>query len=475
MSLVLLSLITSFASAADLDDDGCEDSYADANSACVATSATLGSGVTVGADAVVAPYASVGADTAVAANAYIGNRATVVGRLNEATARPIGNGTVIGRRATIDADHDIGADNTIGRTVNAGLRLQTGSNVTIGYGATLGDDITIGAGAIVGNLVDMGDKTTVDASAVLARGVTISASDSASFIGGIIGPNVAIGADCDIDVTARIRRDAILGDDVTIESGVRIAQDAIIGDGVTIGANARIGAGAEVTATTIVEPGAIILRGETLDDPAIVSQHNTIAFSPTHTADGCSYLDTDQIPYQNLGSMDWKSCMSAAAQRGAAVSSNVYTNVGTGSNSGWMAHRNGSNAMYVGSYTGEYFQSISTNRTCVVAGDNRSGGISATLTNTRTYDGDVWIYQDYGNQYYDQCTLLAANAGASIITPYTIGLSGDNYWVATMHSCNVYHRIQGSGTDLGFDTQSSGQRSSTTRPCMVGYLSQPGQ
>ncbi len=467
--LVILSLMASVASGADLNEDGCEDSYFDANTACVSTSATLGSGVTVGTDAVVGDYANVGADTALAATVYVGNRSTLVGRVSEPTARPVGSGTVIGRQAHIDADHDIGADNTIGRAVVAGQRLQTGANVSIGYATTLGDDVTVSADAIIGNLAGVGDKTTVDANAVLGRGATILNSSTAGVIGGIIGPDVTIGGDNDIDVSARIRKGATLGNDVTVLDGVRIARGAVIGDGVTIGANARIGKDAEVTATTIVAPGAVVARGEVLDDPSTL--HNTIAFNPPNTASGCSYASTHAIQYENIGSMNWRACMSAASERGAAVSSNVYTTTGgTGGDHGWAGHRNGANAMYAQWST--YQQAgITTSRACVLTRDPRSSGITATLNSTTVYDGDTWIYQDYGSQHYDQCILLASDAGASIITPYTIGLTGDHYWVPSVHTCNTYEYVTGNGTSYTYQSIGGNQRS-TTKSCMVGYISQ---
>ncbi len=267
MLLTILSLVASFASAADLDDDGCEDVYFDANSACVAASATIGSGVTVGASAIVGELASVGADTTLGSNAFVGARTTVIGRASLSGARPIGANTVLGRGVFIDADHEIGADNTIGRSVDVGERLETEANVAIGYGSILGDDVTLRSGAVVGNLSGLGAKTTVETNAVLARGVTVLDSITAGSIGGIIGPNVSIGGDNAIDATARIRKDATLGDDVIVLGGARIARGATIGDGVTIGANARIGAGAQVTATTLVPDGTVIARGELYDDP----------------------------------------------------------------------------------------------------------------------------------------------------------------------------------------------------------------
>ncbi len=269
MSLALLSLIVSMASAADSDGDGCEDSYFDANSACVAASAVVGSGASVGANAVVGSDASIGTDTQLDADTYVGAASTLVGRVGASGARVVGTGTVIGRRVYIDADHTIGADNSIARTVDVGERLTTGANVTIGYGATLGDDVTLNSGSTIGALVGIGTNTTVDTNAVLARGVTIADSASSASVSGVVGPNVDIGGNVSLASTSRIRKNATLGNDVTVLGGARVARDANIGDGVTIGANARIGAGATVTATTLVPDGITIARGETYDDPSV--------------------------------------------------------------------------------------------------------------------------------------------------------------------------------------------------------------
>jgi UDP-3-O-[3-hydroxymyristoyl] glucosamine N-acyltransferase len=267
MTVVLLALVASFASAADSNEDGCEDSYFDANGACVAESAVIGSGATVGTDAHVGPLANIGTDTSLQADAFVGARSVLVGRSGLSGARVVGTGTVIGRSVFIDADHSIGADNTIGRSVSAGERLETGANVAIGFASTIGDDVTLGAGAIVGSLVGVGANTQVEPSATLARGVSISDSTTAGTIGGLIGPSVSIGSDNTIATTARIRKNATLGNEVTVLGNARIARNVTIADGVTVGANARIGPGATVTATTVVPDGHVIPRGETYDDP----------------------------------------------------------------------------------------------------------------------------------------------------------------------------------------------------------------
>ena len=72
----------------------------------------------------------------------------------------------------------------------------------------------------------------------------------------------------------------------------------------------------------------------------------------------------------------------------------------------------------------------------------------------------VWFYQDMGSMYYDQCQNAAATRGASIITPYTVGLTGDNYWLTSTHQCNTYEYIYNSGYSMGNENVGSGVRSS---------------
>ena len=93
---------------------------------------------------------------------------------------------------------------------------------------------------------------------------------------------------------------------------------------------------------------------------------------------------------------------------------------------------------------------------------------NAPLANVVSYDGQTWHYQDYGNLYYDQCQAIASNAGAQIITPYTLGMNGDNYWINSVHMCNTYEYIGCNGTCFSYDNLGSYQRSSVQR-CLVGY------
>jgi hypothetical protein len=135
---------------------------------------------------------------------------------------------------------------------------------------------------------------------------------------------------------------------------------------------------------------------------------------------------------------------------------------------GWYGHRKGNNAM-TGVWA-TYRQAPITNTiACVVGRDARSNTRDGTLNSSIDYDGHRWRYQDYGLRYFDECFLLAANAGANIITPYTIGQTGDNYWVHSVHMCNTYEWITSNGTSFAYDSVGGGVRSSR-HSCMVGYI-----
>jgi UDP-3-O-[3-hydroxymyristoyl] glucosamine N-acyltransferase len=254
------------ASAQDSNGDGCVDSYYDSDSACVAPSASIASGVQILLNSVVGEYASIGQDTTIGGAAYVGSRTIITGRVAAVGQLSMGADTAIGRSVTIGADHTLGNSNTIGRGSSIGARIETEDSVSIGRGAIIGDDAFFGSGAVLGSLVQVGDNTTIASGAVLARGVTILDSPTSATIDGIVGPDTQIGTGADIASTARIRKRVIIGDDVTILGGVRIGRDAQIGDGATIGLNVRIAAGGQVTANSNVPDGTVISQNEEFDN-----------------------------------------------------------------------------------------------------------------------------------------------------------------------------------------------------------------
>ena len=114
--------------------------------------------------------------------------------------------------------------------------------------------------------------------------------------------------------------------------------------------------------------------------------------------------------------------------------------------------------------------SIDTPQPCVLGRDHRATTRDATLSETTTWDGQTWRFQDYGPRYYDECSLLAAQAGASMITPTTIGRStSGNYWVQSLHTYNTYSWVIAGGASLGHNDVGCGARSSIQN-CMVGYV-----
>ena len=189
---------------------------------------------------------------------------------------------------------------------------------------------------------------------------------------------------------------------------------------------------------------------------------------PNGPAPQCDYLAIGAYKWDNLGSMTWHACILEAAKRGALLVSEPYTAL-----SGWGAHRLGANAQVVtNAWQSLVTMPITGSQLCIVGRDPRATTFSSPLASTLTYDGNVWHYQNFGAMFYDQCQLLASNAGAMVITPYTLGLTGDNYFVSPQHACNVDDWVTNSGMSFGFEASSPGTRS-TSHLCMVGFVEQP--
>ena len=130
-------------------------------------------------------------------------------------------------------------------------------------------------------------------------------------------------------------------------------------------------------------------------------------------------------------------------------------------NWGWGAHRLNSVAEYITSWPTYATQSIFSNGACVLGRDSTAGSVNYQIPSTSIlFENDVWLYQDLGSLYYDQCQNAAAKHGASIITPYTVGLTGDNYWLSSTHQCNTYEYIFNSGTSMGNENVGVNVRSS---------------
>ena len=235
--------------------------------------------------------------------------------------------------------------------------------------------------------------------------------------------------------------------------------------------------------------------------------HLTYTWSGYSTSGaGCPYSG-GVTQYLNTGFMTWKNCMYMASEFGAMLFSNAYT-----IQPGWGAHRLGTAAEYISSWSTYATLSLYSNGDCILGRDPTAGLVNYKIpSNTMTYENDVWFYQDFGYMYYDQCQNAAGLYGASIITPvsflsidmsltsflvlfskvvfyffffsvaifkiiiikycsqYTIGLIGDNYWLSSTHQCNTYEYITNGGTTMGIENLGAYARSAS-RLCMIGYV-----
>ena len=200
--------------------------------------------------------------------------------------------------------------------------------------------------------------------------------------------------------------------------------------------------------------------------PTTAGIHATLSFNSLSrtTAGGCNYASAHAFSYANMGAMNWKACVETASRYSAMLTGGAYS-----VNPAWYGHRNGAYAM-TGQWSNYIQQGITTTTNCVIGTDTRSTTTTNTLSSFRTYDGDTWSYQDYGQKYYDECVLLASTAGAIIITPWTLGLSTSlEYWSFSVHQCCTYEWINTAGTGFSYESLGGGARSSI-KYCMVGWI-----
>jgi UDP-3-O-[3-hydroxymyristoyl] glucosamine N-acyltransferase len=280
----MVLLVLSMALAQDTSPaDGCIDTYADANGACVESGATIGANTTIGENAVVrrgawiGPNVEFGPASTAEIGPRLGSRASLAGEFDPLRTNAVGEATVIGRSAIIGFDADIGAVVTLGHAFQAGARLTALDGASVGYAAQLGDNVTLGADSVVGNLVGLGNWTTLSAGAVVARGVTVADATQATpnTIGGIIGPETEIAAGVTTGSSVRIRKNSTIG------AGAQILGTARIGRGATVHA------GAIVTSGSIIRAGASVCADQTLD--------GTLGRDATLPAEGCDPLITTDV------------------------------------------------------------------------------------------------------------------------------------------------------------------------------------
>jgi len=102
--------------------------------------------------------------------------------------------------------------------------------------------------------------------------------------------------------------------------------------------------------------------------------------------------------------------------------------------------------------------------TCWLQADVDIGGVTVR-----------WRYKDFGTQFHDQCMELASQAGASMTTPDTLGItwpSGTSYWIPSMMLCDLksFMSASQSGTSNSYDSGSGYTRSTSTVSCLAAFI-----
>ena len=200
--------------------------------------------------------------------------------------------------------------------------------------------------------------------------------------------------------------------------------------------------------------------------------HNSQVLTLTNTAGGCSYDNAHAFQWTNIGSMAFDECAIAASEYGLMMTPGAYSE-----SSGWYGHRVGDTAM-TGVWNSMQLTDTSSEISCVLGRDSRSAEYTVALPNPSTAqasNGLRWTYEDFGLKYFDECMLLASEAGAIIITPPTID-DDDNtgfYWVHSVHMCCTYEYVSAPWSSFSYYSLGSGARSSAQHNCLVGYVDNP--
>ncbi|MFT6818967.1 MAG: NDP-sugar pyrophosphorylase family protein [Myxococcota bacterium] len=419
MLFSMMSLALSFASAADLNDDDCEDVYFNANAACVATTADLAAGVIVGAGAVISERATVGLDSEIGANSVVGRAATV------------------GDRTVLGLDSIVSRAATVGSDVNA-----SAGGLSVGYAAFLGDRCVVsGANVTLGSLVTVGADCEIGANTVVARSVTLG--DGALLGAGVVmGPEVLAGIGLDLADGVRVRKGTTFGDEVTVGSGTAIGRGSTLEDGVTVGADVTLRANVQVGAGGSVADDVVVRRGVVIDgrlaDPCLQ------IFGVT-----CEQFEWDYLKASNTGEDDQFGSSVALYGDTLAVGAPREDSGATGVNGDQNSNsRSERGAVYVFTRSGgvwsqqAYLKASGTSaqgyfgNSVALSGDTLAvsayrEGRPATGVNgnessgSRPESGAVYVFTRSGGVWSQQAYVKASNTGVTDQFGWSVALSGD--------------------------------------------------
>jgi UDP-3-O-[3-hydroxymyristoyl] glucosamine N-acyltransferase len=415
---LLSVLFHSTAFAADSNNDGCEDVYFNANTACVALTADLGAGVTVGPGAVIGERTSVGADSEIGANAVVGRRATI----GERTV--LGPDSTVGRAATVGSDVDAAAGGlSVGYASSLGDRCVVSSNVTLGSLVTVGADCELGANTVLARLATVGDG------AALGDGV-------------VLGPEVLAGDALRLGDGVRVRKNTTFADGVTVGSGTTVGRDNVLSDGASVGADARLRANVLVGAGGTVADDVVLLRGTVIEGGPVDGCAQ--AFGVT-----CAEFEWDYLKASNAGADDQFGLSVALSGDTLAVGTFTEDSDATGVNGDQSSNAaSTSGAVYVftrsdGAWSQQaYLKASNTGaidhfgHSLALSGDTLAVGARAEDSNATGVNGDqnsnaasgsgaVYVFTRSGGAWSQQAYLKASNTGAGANFGHSVALSRD--------------------------------------------------
>ncbi|MFT6158514.1 MAG: acyl-[acyl carrier protein]--UDP-N-acetylglucosamine O-acyltransferase [Myxococcota bacterium] len=406
----------STAFAADSNNDGCEDVYFNANTACVALTADLGAGVIVGARAVIGERATVGADSEIGAN------------------------TVVGRRATIGERTVVGPDSTLGRAATVGSDVDASAGgLSVSYAASVGDRCVVSSNVTLGSLVPVGADCELGANIVLGRSATLG-TGALLGDGVVIGPEVVAGDALDLGDGVRVRKNTTLGDEVTVGAGTRIGRGSTLLDGAVLGTHARLRAYVQTCSAADNE----YLPMGTVNNACDPVDPCAQAFGVT-----CAEFEWDYLKASNTDGGDAFSRSVALSGDTLAVGALYEDSDATGVNGDQSSNAAGlAGAVYVFTRSGgvwsqqaylkasntgasDYFGfSVALSGDTLAVGayveDSDATGVNGVQgSNAARNSGAVYVFTRSGGAWSQQAYLKASNTGASDQFGRSVALSGD--------------------------------------------------
>jgi UDP-3-O-[3-hydroxymyristoyl] glucosamine N-acyltransferase len=151
--------------------DANRDGYGDA---CVAPSANISTGATIGDNPVIGGGSVINKAVVIGENLKVGANATINKDGWAGDNLQVGNDTVINKDFKIGNDVVIGSDVIISQNVTIGSRVTIGNATVIGKDTTIGNDVSIGEGVVIDKKVFVQNCGNIDGFTQIPAGTTVT-------------------------------------------------------------------------------------------------------------------------------------------------------------------------------------------------------------------------------------------------------------------------------------------------------------